>query len=413
MAQQPLSSTPNKKSKFFYGYIIVLASFFILLISWGTQYSFGVFFKPVLNEFGWTRVVTSGAYSLNLILSGVFSLVSGRLVGKLGPRLVLTAGGCVIGLGYFLMSRVTSEWQYYLYYGVIISTGVGCMVVPLLTTVARWFIRGRGLATGIILSGTGVGIVVMPQVANRIISNYDWRTSFLFLSIIAVVLIVTFAQFIKSAPDQHSSPARETNIPSNIQTQGLSFVQAFHTRPFWIYCITSVFIGFVAQVVMVHIVAHTTDIGFEAVTAATILSVIGFVSVFGKIFMGGLSDRSGTRKIMIVVCILYTLSFIWIRFAGELWMLYLFGVIFAAGYSGAAASHSPQVAEFFGLRAHGTIYGLAALLANVGGALGSSLAGYIFDTTRSYQWAFYIGIILSAIAVVLSFFLPARKKVLV
>jgi MFS family permease len=414
MSQQPLSSTQEKKSKLFYGYIIVLASFFILFVSWGSQYSFGVFFKPVLHEFGWTRAVTSGAYSLNMILSGVFSLVTGRLVGnKVQPRVVISIGGCLIGLGYFLMSRVATEWQYYLFYGVIISTGVGCMVAPLLTTVARWFTGGRGLASGIVLSGTGLGIVVMPQVANAIISKTDWRTSFLILSIISVVLIVILAQLVKRAPESRSSSVRETHkayIP-NIQSQGLSFAEAARTRTFWIFCMTSVFMGFVAQVVMVHIVAHATDIGFAAAIAATVLSAIGLVSMFGKVFMGTLSDRIGNRNIMIMVCFLYGLSFVWIGFAGQLWMLYLFAALFAAGYSGAAASHSPQVAEFFGLRAHGTIYGLACLLANIGGALGSFLAGYIFDATGSYQWAFYINVILCAIGVIISIFLPARKKV--
>jgi MFS family permease len=409
-SQQSFSPVKDKKSGLFYGYIIIIASFFIILISWGAQYSFGVFFKPVLNEFGWTRAVTSGAYSLNMVLIGIFCLVSGRLVGKLGPRIVLTAGGCFIGLGYLLMSTIASTWQYYLYYGVIISIGMGCILVPLLSTVARWFTRGRGLASGIVISGVGIGIVVMPQVSNAIISNYNWRTSFLILGIAALVLIVIFAQLLKRAP---AVPGQETDNPgsSNIQTRGLSFSEAARIRPFWIICLTSIVLGFVSQVVMVHIVAHTTDLGFAAAIAAGVLSVEGFVTIFGKIFMGGLADRGGARNVMIIVCLLYALAFVWIRFAGELWMLYVFAIIFAAGYSGAAAAHSPQIAEFFGLRSHGTIFGLAQLIANLGGALGSFLAGFIFDATGSYQLAFLLCVILSLIGLILSVFLPAHQKV--
>jgi MFS family permease len=161
---------------------------------------------------------------------------------------------------------------------------------------------------------------------------------------------------------------------------------------------------------MVHIVAHTTDIGYTAATAATILSVVGFVSIFGKIFMGGLGDRIGNRNVMVIVCTLVALAFLWLMFAGELWTLYLFAAVFAAGYSGASATHSPQIAEFFGLRSHGIIFGLAQLVANVGGATGSFIAGYIFDATGSYQWAFILCILLSAVGLVLLIFLPARKR---
>jgi MFS family permease len=403
------SSTKGKKSRIFYGYIIILASFFILLICWGAQYSFGVFLKPVLNEFGWTRAVTSGAYSLNMVLVGVFCLISGKLVSKLGPRIVLTAGGCFIGLGYILMSKVASEWQYYLCYGIIISIGVGCVLVPLLATVARWFTKGRGLASGIVISGVGIGIVVMPQIANAIISNYNWRTSFLVLGIVSLVLIISFAQLLKGAPER-SNQDTKNNSGVNIRTKGLSLAEAAHTRAFWIVCLNSVFLGLVAQVVMVHIVAHTTDIGFAAVTAATVLAVEGFTTIFGKIIMGGLSDRIGNRNVMIIMCILYILAFIWIRYASDLWMLYVFAVLFGLGYSGGAATHSPQVAEFFGLRSHGVIFGLAQLIANVGGAFGSLIAGYIFDISGSYQPAFLLCVIMSVIGLILSAFLPAFKK---
>jgi MFS family permease len=411
ITQKPLASDNEKKTRFFYGYIIVLVAALIMLILGGSQYSFGVFFKPVLNDFGWTRAVTAGAYSMNLILTGIFSVIAGRLVGKLGPRIILTACGVFVGLGYLLMSSVASEWQYYLYYGVITSIGLGCMTVPLLSTVARWFNKGRGLASGIVLSGVGVGIVVMPQIANAIITKYNWRTSFLILGIIALVLIVILAQFMKRAPDQKRPLVQEKQKPSTIQPQGLSVTEATHTRTFWIFCMTSILMGFVGQVVMVHMVAHATDIGFAAAAAATILSVVGFVSIFGKIFMGSMSDRIGNRNVMILFYSLYVIAFIWIRFAGDLWMLYLFAVIFAAGYSGAAASHSPQVAEFFGLRAHGTIFGISALLFNAGGALGSFLAGYIFDATGGYLLAFLICTIISLTGVILSSFLPAHKKV--
>lgn len=168
----------GSRPRFFYGYAILLASFLILMTVWGTQYSFGVFFKPVSSEFGWTRAETAGAYSLNMVLAGVFGILAGRLSDRFGARLVVTVCGLLMGLGYLLMSRIGAVWQMYLFYGVLASIGIAGMVVPLLSTVARWFIKRRGLTTGIAASGIGVGTVIMPPLASQLISSHGWRTSY-------------------------------------------------------------------------------------------------------------------------------------------------------------------------------------------------------------------------------------------
>jgi MFS family permease len=155
------------------------------------------------------------------------------------------------------MSTVSTVWQYYLYYGVLVSIGLGCTVVPLLSNVARWFTRGRGLATGAVMSGIGIGIVVMPQVATNLISAYSWRTSFIILGIVALVLIVGFAQLLRRAPAQENAPVPETgpgksNRP-NIQVLGLSTARALRTRQFWITCLISLMLGYAVQTMMAHI----------------------------------------------------------------------------------------------------------------------------------------------------------------
>ena len=136
------------KPKFFYGYVVVLASFFILLITWGTIYTFGVFLKPLLAEFGWTRAETSGAYSLYMVLHGVLYIVTGRLNDRFGPRMLMTACGLLLGLGYFLMAYISAIWHLYLFYGVIIGIAMSAGFVPLVSTIVRWFVKRRALMTG-------------------------------------------------------------------------------------------------------------------------------------------------------------------------------------------------------------------------------------------------------------------------
>jgi MFS family permease len=409
-----VSSNQEKPPRLFYGYTIILVSFFILMISWGSIYSFGVFFKPVLTEFGWTRAATSGAQSLNLVLMGGFGILAGRLCDRFGTRLVLTVCGLFLGIGYLLMSQVSAIWQIYLFYGVLVGTGMSGTFVPLMSTTARWFVKRRGLTSGIVASGIGIGMIMMPLIANLLISNYSWRTSYLILGSIALVLITVLAQFLRSAPSQNS-PLNRNGAPAptehpNLQVQGLSLGEACHTRQFWTIVAMSFLFVFGQQTVMVHIVAHATDIGISTMAATTILSVIGVVSIGGKLAMGIIGDRIGNRNIMILVFILISLGFLWLTFSAELWMLYLFAAVFGLSYGGFATVQSPLVADCFGLKAHGVLFGAVSFATSSGGAVGSLVAGRIFDISGSYQWAFILCIILGLASLILSISLKVAPK---
>ena len=157
MSNQEDRQSSSAKPKLFYGYIVVVVAFFVMAVMWGTYNAFGVFFNPVLAEFGWTRAMTSGAFSLSLLVSGLSAILMGRLTDRIGPRWVVTLCGFLMGLGYLLISQVTAVWQLYLFYGVIIGIAMGGSWVPLMSTVARWFSARRSLMTGICLVGLGIG----------------------------------------------------------------------------------------------------------------------------------------------------------------------------------------------------------------------------------------------------------------
>src|SRR4030067_532927 len=179
MGEKRKINGPVKTEKgFFYGYIVVIAAFFIMFVSWATYNSFGVFLTPLLNDFSWNRAVTSGAFSLSMFLYGVLGIVVGGLTDRLGPRAVLALCGFLLGLGYLLMSQVGALWQLYLFLGVIIDVAMSGVWVPQMSTVARWFVKRRTMQTGIVIAGTGLGPLVGPIVTSRLIADYGWSQAY-------------------------------------------------------------------------------------------------------------------------------------------------------------------------------------------------------------------------------------------
>jgi MFS family permease len=395
----------TKKPKLFYGYIIVLAGFLIMFVGFGTMYSYGVFFKPLSAEFGWTRAVTSGAYSLYMFLHGLFAIATGKLNDRFGPRIVVGVCGLCLALGYFLMSRISTLWHLYLVYGVVIAIGMSGVFVPVLSVVARWFARRIGMMTGIAVAGVGAGTMIMPPVSEWLISTYDWRTSFIAISILALVVIVPAIQFLKYDPGQmglRPYGAEETKA-SNPKTEvkGLSLNQALRTKQLWLLIGTLACFGFALQVIMVHIVPHVTDLGISQIIAASMMTIIGALSIVGKIVMGSASDRIGTKKTFIIAIILMLANLLWLLVAKEIWMLYLFAAIHGIAYGSQVPLPSPMVAELFGLRSHGVILGVTSFAATAGGAIGPIFAGYIFDKQGNYQLAFIVSAGVVAVGLIL------------
>ncbi len=188
------------KPRFFYGYIVVLVAVIVLLFTQGTFLSFGIFFKPLSEDFGWTRAMTAGAYSLGSVVLGFLFIITGRLNDRFGPRVLVTFCGVILGIGYLLMSQIETIWQFYLVYGLMIAVGVSGGLVPMISTVSRWFVKRRGLATGIVSGGIGLGLVIVPILVNRFISSYGWRDSYAIIGVATLVILVLVAQFLKRDP---------------------------------------------------------------------------------------------------------------------------------------------------------------------------------------------------------------------
>jgi MFS family permease len=394
MVNKGVNRLRRTKHRFFYGYIIVAIAFIIHLISFSLYDSFGVFVNPLGNEFGWTRAMISGAYSLSFVLMGVMAIIMGILIDRRGPRMALTICGLCFGLGFILMSQTQTQWQLYLFYGAIVGIGMSGIWAPLLSLLARWFKERRGLITGIVIAGGGIGALAGPPVITRLIEISDWRTAFLILGSTALVIIVLAAQFLKRDPALSgqspyvSNEGKEQALESEIS--GFSLKEASATMQFWLVFSMLFCLAFFTFSVMVHIVPHAIDLEIQALTASSILAIIGGTSIIGNFVMGRVCDRIGPRYVFIISFILMAASLFWLAYAGELWGLYLFAVIFGFNHGGNATAQTPIIARLFGLSAVGSIFGAASFGFTIGGAMGPILTGYIYDVTLSYQLAFLV-----------------------
>lgn len=403
-------STENKKPLFRYDYIVVAVAFLITAIMWGTFHSFGVFLKPLATELGWTMATTSGAISLSFILLGILGIIAGKLTDKFGPRIVVVTCGLLLSSGYMLMSQVNAIWQLYLFYGVLIGAGMSGCVPSLMSTIARRFLKRRGMMTGIAISGLGVGMLIMSPMANWLISVHGWRSSYIIIGVMVLALVVVPAQLLRNYPGQTGQFIHGRNTErDDLQKTGFSFMEAIHSQRFWMLGVALICLFLGIEAVLVHIVPHAIGLGISAANAAIILAVIGGLSTVGRIVMGSASDRIGNKPALIICFVLILIALLWLLAAKKLWMLYIFTAIFGFGYGGSAALLSPIVAELFGLSSHGALLGVILFMVTIGEASGPILAGSIFDVTGSYSTAF----LLCALVVVLgsmlvSFLKPAR-----
>lgn len=393
-----MAEAGNKRP--YYGYVIVAMSFFILLVMWSCILSFGVFVKPLEDQFGWSRGVTSGAFSLCMILLGVLFIVAGRLNDRFGPRLVVTVGSLFGGLGFISLYWLTSLWQLYLFFGVMIAIGASVGYVPLSSTVARWFVDKRGLMTGIVLSGWSLGTVLGPMISTHLIGSYGVRTSFLVLGLVNLILIPTFAQFLKRDPGSSNMVPQGGNQVK--QEVGSSFSAAIRSKPFWFFFIISICYGMGQMAVLVHMVPHATDMGIPLRAAVSILTVMGLVNIVGRIGLGGIGDKIGIRSALVINFVLVSIAMIMLLFAKQLWILSVFGVLYGLGIGGLSTLISLVAAELFGMERHGLFLGIFAFAGAIGNAGGPFLAGYTYDALGSYQVAFVVLVAFAILGIILS-----------
>lgn len=384
--------------RFFYGWVVVAAIIAGGFIMMGANSSFGVFFKSLEETFGLTRASTSSILSTRMVFSGLAALLGGWAIDRYGPRKVFSVMGFFAGLSLILTGLTTDAWQLFFTYGLLMSVGTGAVFVVMTATVLRWFQRKRGLALGIAGAGGGFGTAVLSPLSASFINSLGWRTTIMMLGGLSWLVMLPAAFLIRGDPREMG--LQPDGAVSDFQTNGADpdtslstkrpLSRVFRNQSFWALLFLWFTMAFSVFFIMTHIVPHAIDLGFSPVESATILSISGIAMIIGRLFSGIIADRVDSKWIAVVTSLVQfgaILSLVW---AGELWMLYLFGLINGVTFGGFGTAITMLIGKSFSLDDIGKILGILEVGIFAGGALGPYLGGLIFDNTGSYTLTFYI-----------------------
>jgi MFS family permease len=378
---------------------LVVASVWLTLgVAFGLFFSFPIFLVPLLEEFGWSRGVTAGAFSVSAVVQGLLSPLIGALVDRLGPRRVILAGAAVLGLGCALGAAIQTVWHLYAVIGVLGAVGV-CAVgwVPSAALLAGWFAARRGTVMGLAFSGMGVGILALGPLAQWLIAAHGWRRAYLVLGAGALAVLVPLVWLgVREAPRRRPGEPRdgERGRPAPAPAEpGAGLRQALGSRAFWALFLAYLFTPLAVFPVVTHQVAFAVDQGFDRFLVAGIFGLTGFMSVVGRIGFGLAADRIG-RELSATLSYACTAAGTLALLGAERWHhaapLYAYALLFGAGFGARGPIITAMASQLFPGRRFGAIYGMMSVGSGMGGAIGPWFGGAIHDVTGSYRLPFLV-----------------------
>jgi MFS family permease len=390
-------------------YGVVALAFIHIGVGRGLHGTFGVFFVAFLDAFGWTRAVTAGALSLSIIVEGIFHPVVGTLTDKLGGRKTLVLGGLVLAVGLACSATISSVWQFYFWVGIVSAAGISLIgMVPHVAIISRHYASRKATALGIAWAGGGVGIFLLVPATAAMISNWGWRSAYVGLAILVVILVVPAVFFF--IPANHVQSNTETtaahdfkNVKHEPQEGDWTVKRALTNSSFWLLFTARVLASMGNQIIVTHQVAHAVDVGYPKIFAASIFGIMGVVSILGRIGFGYLSDimrREVVYTWVQVVSAVGTVALMATTDDSLPMLLYIYAVFYGLGQGSRALVLSAISIDVFKGKNFGAIFGYFTLSVGVGGAIGAWLGGYLFDVTHNYKIAFLISLACLIISII-------------
>ena len=407
-----LAGTSQKKGVY-YGWYIVGASFLILFFNSGLMYSFGVVFKPIAAEFGWGRGLVSLAFLINMTVFALSISAVGRVYDRYGPKWVILVCTMFVSIGLFLTSLMTSLWQFFLFYGVLVAIGFGGTSIPIIGAMtSKWFVARRGLAVSLAVAGYSLGQFVLVPVVTFFALHYGWRLSFVLMALVTLVVNVLLALLvIKEGRPQGSaitSPGltalSETEIGGNqsapfIPVKDMNLTQALRTRSYWLFMVVMFVCGSHDFFVTTHLIPFATDHGVSAVTASNMLAWYGLMGLAGILISGPVADLIGVKIPIILTFALRVVIFLLILRRTDVTSIYTFAL--ATGFTAliTAPLNPVLMVRLYGLSHVGLLAGVITTVHHLGGGCWAFAGGVVFDYTGGYRSIFMLSAATSALAV--------------
>jgi len=414
---RPLNLT---RLPFFYGWVIVAVAFVTMAVGVNARTAFSLLFPPILDEFGWDRGVTAGAFSFGFFVSAALSPSLGRLMDRRGPRVVIEMGVGLIAAGLLLAPLVHRPWHLYATLGVLVGGGSVCLsYTGQALYLPNWFVRRRGLAMSVAFSGVGVGSIILLPWLSALIGRAGWRHACWTLGLLVLALLAPLNLLVKHRPEQlglepdGGRSARDTaaghrtaNVVDPVWAAvDWTLARAMRTARFW-WIAVGYFSGLYAwYAVQIHQTKYLVEVGFTASDAAWALGCVSLAGIPGQIALGQLSDRIGREWVWTVGSFGFALCYLTLLLLRDHPTPLLLSLMFVAqgmlGY-GLTSVVGATPAEIFEGRHYGTVFGTLMLASIAGGAAGPWVTGVLHDAAGSYTLAWWLAIagsVLSALAI--------------
>ncbi len=411
----------HKRPHIFYGWYIVAASLLITLYTGGVaHFGFTAVIDPIVATFGWSYAQVSLASSLRGLEMGLLAPVIGFFVDKWGPRKMVFAGGIILCLGFIVLSRVTSLGMFYLAF-IFIATGMSlCSGTVLMTSIANWFHKKAGIAMGMVVSGFGMGGLLIP-VVTVLVDKLEWQTAMMWVGLGMLVLVLPLAFVMRHKPERYGYypdgaliPVDENGVqkPKQEADFGMNTKQALRSRAFWQLAVASSCHSFVLGAVVTHMMPYLTSVGIERSSASFISMVLPVASIVGRLSGGWLGDKFGRKEVFAASFFLMTAGLAIYGFVSSdiIWLLIPFIVSLSLGWGGSVVNRLTVLREYFSRSSFGTVMGLTSGVMMVGHVTGAPLAGWVYDTWGTYQWAWLIFGAVTLLGAVLVFTIPPASK---
>lgn len=406
----PLSEPGKPRPRLFYGWWIVLISSFYNLLVNGTFYlGFTAFFDPLRNEFGWSSAQTALGMSLQRLEAGIAAPLIGYIFDRVGPGKLILPGMIVAGGGLILMSRTQSLAAYYIAF---LITAVGLSVAwlgPPMYAVSNWFIKKRSRALAILMAGSGLGGILVPLLV-ELIAETGWRTTMMIVGIVYCVVSAPLAILLKHRPENHGllpdgdTTADADTMPNNLLAEmkerqggnsketGINFglMEAIRTSAFWLISLSLTLSQFVMTAVFVLEMPHLENIGISREAAAITVTFTTLLSLAGSLIGGFLGDTLKKTYILGTAIALQSLGLLILANIQQIWHIAAFLPIYGIGLGATIPLRPALIADYFGRAAIGTILGVMMSIILFGSVLSPLLAGWFFDITGNYRGIFSI-----------------------